>query len=311
MSNFSDADLSSDSATVRSCPTAWLSPNRTIKIHGNSGCSVSLKSEQGRVVVEKTCSDSTYLHRLRLQIDKQRIAQESNPLPFIKIPIILSEKTNENIYTATMEHLIFPDCMDFFSIASKQAIDQMVHLLIQYVEHNIQMSHSESLPSSLFIGKLEEVEANLGKTSFKSRYKKLINNAIKSLHSKQKMSIPIGPCHGDLTFSNIMIANDQKSLGFIDFLDSYLDSPLIDIAKLRQDSQFFWSYLMTESIDKTRFLQIMKYIDKQIENRFKKEKWYKEELRLIQAINLLRIAPYAKKESVHRFIINGLNLLRI
>ena len=311
MSNFPDADLSSDATKVNSCPTAWLSPNKTIKVHGNSGCSVSLKTEYDQIVVEKLCLDPAYMPRLQLQIEKQKNAQENNPLSFIKIPKILSEKSSKNKYTATMEHLIYPDCMDFFSIASKHAIDQVIQLIIKYIEHNIRMSHPKKLPSELFIQKLKEVEANLERTPFKGEYQKFIKKIAKDIYSLKQFLIPVGPCHGDLTFSNIMIANDQKFLGLIDFLDSYLESPLIDIAKIRQDSQFFWSSLMTDYIDKARFFQIMKYIDKQIKKKFKNNQWFKKELMLIQAINLLRIAPYAKKESVHTFIINGLKLLRI
>ena len=55
------------------------------------------------------------------------------------------------------------------------------------------------------------------------------------------ISIPIGFCHGDLTFSNIMFALDDNQVGLIDFLDSFIETPLIDLVKLRQDTHFHWT----------------------------------------------------------------------
>ena len=48
------------------------------------------------------------------------------------------------------------------------------------------------------------------------------------------MLIPVGTCHGDLTFSNILFNGNNYYL--IDFLDSFIESPLLDIVKLRQDT---------------------------------------------------------------------------
>ena len=39
-------------------------------------------------------------------------------------------------------------------------------------------------------------------------------------------------CHGDLTYENMIIK--QNNLYFIDFLDGYVDSKLLDISKIFQ-----------------------------------------------------------------------------
>ncbi len=54
--------------------------------------------------------------------------------------------------------------------------------------------------------------------------------------------MPVGICHGDLTFSNMLFNGNNYYL--IDFLDSFVESPLLDIVKLRQDSAYLWSQLM-------------------------------------------------------------------
>ena len=60
------------------------------------------------------------------------------------------------------------------------------------------------------------------------------------------MHVPYSFCHGDLTFANIIFHSNR--LYFIDFLDSFIDSYLIDFAKLKQDLFYFWN-LKIQSIN--------------------------------------------------------------
>ena len=45
-----------------------------------------------------------------------------------------------------------------------------------------------------------------------------------------EIEIPMGKCHGDLTFSNILFNGNNYYL--IDFLDSFIESPLLDLVKI-------------------------------------------------------------------------------
>jgi hypothetical protein len=124
------------------------------------------------------------------------------------------------------------------------------------------------------------------------------------------LRLPVGPTHGDLTLSNVMVASDLSCIGLFDFLDSYLDSPLVDIAKVRQDTQFGWSSLMSEApLDQVRFKQIMRHTDGIIVDHFAKHDWFSRGIDVIQAINLLRISPYAKSPATHEFVIEALREL--
>ena len=42
---------------------------------------------------------------------------------------------------------------------------------------------------------------------------------------------------------------------------------------------------------------------------FEKHEWFCRGIDLIQAVNLLRISPYAKSEATHRFVIDALREL--
>ena len=117
----------------------------------------------------------------------------------------------------------------------------------------------------------------------------------------------VGKCHGDLTFSNIIFRDNEYAL--IDFLDSFIESPIMDIVKLRQDTKYKWSTLMYNSkeYDKTRYDMICKYIDEQIDNHFKKYSFYNDTYPIFQLMNFLRIIQYAKKDEVTVYLIETIN----
>jgi hypothetical protein len=106
----------------------------------------------------------------------------------------------------------------------------------------------------------------------------------------------ISACHGDLTFSNILFSKNK--IYVIDFLDSYIDSYVMDIVKLKQDLVHNW-YLNGMNIDAnevTRIKQIFNYMWKHIEIEF----GYIINTVLfdiLDVINFLRIEPYITTES--------------
>ena len=117
------------------------------------------------------------------------------------------------------------------------------------------------------------------------------------------IKIPIGKCHGDLTFSNILFATDN--IYFIDYLDSFIETPIQDIVKLRQDTKYFWSVMMYHnSYDIVRLNMIFKYIDTQIDNYFKNVDSYNDIYDTLHLMNILRILPYVKEEKIKNFVIN-------
>lgn len=113
--------------------------------------------------------------------------------------------------------------------------------------------------------------------------------------------LPVGICHGDLTFSNVLFNGNNYYL--IDFLDSFIESPLLDIVKIRQDSAHLWSQLMyTKPYDKLRLQIICEKIDKEIDCYFGQYKWYCEYYNIFQLMNMLRILQYAKENKVVKYL---------
>jgi hypothetical protein len=285
----------------------------SIRIKGHSGCLVSVVSEGASLWVDKSTSSPEYAGRLRLQIHKMKQARNANALNSIRIPGVASEHdTADGGYRARMEYLPFLDCLDFYSTASIDAVEALADHLIAYLESNLAECSFKPVTANFFLRKLESIEDQLTFSPHAATYGGLFEVIRRSLREIHGLSLPIGPNHGDLTLSNVMVASDASRVGLFDFLDSYLESPLVDIAKLRQDTQFGWSILISEKpADKVRLEQIMRHTDKIIVNHFRDYEWFCLGGDIIQAINLLRIAPYAKTEAVHRFVIDAVGSLEL
>jgi thiamine kinase-like enzyme len=116
---------------------------------------------------------------------------------------------------------------------------------------------------------------------------------------KEKIIIPKTFCHGDLTFNNIIF--HKKRLFFIDFLDSYIDSFLCDLIKLKQDLFYSWG-ISIENKKCIRIHQVYTYIWKEIEDKYFR---YINHINfdILDALNLLRLEPYLTNQ-YQRSILN-------
>ena len=117
------------------------------------------------------------------------------------------------------------------------------------------------------------------------------------------MPLPVGTCHGDFTFSNILFGDNKIYL--LDFLDSFIESPLIDIVKIRQDTCFKWSVMLEKEMPshkKNKLVQTFNFLDREIasfcSNNLGLSIWYN----YLQIFNLLRIIPYLNNTAEIFFI---------
>ena len=109
-----------------------------------------------------------------------------------------------------------------------------------------------------------------------------------------------GYCHGDLTFENIIINNNKVYL--IDFLDSYVDSPIIDISKIKQDLILNWS----NRFEKPSNLNLIKnqWLNNYLDSFLQKMDLSIEAIELQKKITLLRILPYTNNIYTQLKILN-------
>lgn len=106
------------------------------------------------------------------------------------------------------------------------------------------------------------------------------------------ISVNVGKYHGDLTFSNIIVDSDTEEFYLIDFLPGYLPSHWLDVVKIKQEISVCWSGLFLTCGENYNYtLALLKSF---IEECFAFES---ATLQLMEAINFLRILPYAESDS--------------
>jgi thiamine kinase-like enzyme len=306
-----DQILNGESVMDVAFVNAHPSRQAEISVHGNSGCRVRIAELGGRVVVAKSALDRRYSDRLRKQIEKQRLCQRENELAFLRVPKILAESDEAGLYRADMEYVYFHNSIDFFALASRPLVDSVLDKIFRFVDAEIAASRMQTIAASELADKISSIEAAIRARGEYEAYRGSVAKIRRELARRDRLEIPVGRCHGDLTFSNIMIARDASAIALIDFLDSFIESPIMDLAKLRQDTLFEWTLLMGEHIeDPIRFGQIMRYLDREIAEKYSAHDWYRAYGDLILAVNVLRIAPYARSPAVRGFIINCIDSLR-
>ena len=158
--------------------------------------------------------------------------------------------------------------------------------LDNYLKNLLINSKTEKFNKQIYLDKCKLIK---NKTSFK--HIKLFKKISRKIYSKLdgiKYNIK-GSCHGDLTLSNIIINFDLKEIILIDFLKTYVDSPILDICKLIQDLRLYWSARKFNGTDLVRAKIFCNNL-----NPFKsiKKNHYYKILELEMLMTLVRILPY-------------------
>lgn len=267
-----------------------------IEVIGNSGCKVEVIREDTKLFVLKSTEDPNYLKRLALQAEKQKAASDMH-VPNIIVPKVYDIVRTDGKTEVLMDYVYSQNYIDYFENAGVHEIDAFVEAMIAFVEQEIKQSPISDCPNDVLIAKFEDVASKVSKRKdYDEELKSLLNKA-RTRVKIGGLRIPIGVCHGDLTFSNILFCGQQYCL--IDFLDSFIETPLQDIVKLRQDSLFLWSCLLyQEPYDALRLKLISEYVDKRLDEHFSQYDWYKQHYDVLQLMNMLRIFPYAKEKKI-------------
>lgn len=282
-----------------------------IDIKGHSGCNIDIiENDDGQLYVRKSTTDKKYFKRLSLQCDKQSSdCCLSNP---IKTPEIHERLTNEDECYFVMDYIYAKNFIDYFESASLSDIDHFIQSFVNYINNELQHCEIKTTDKSVFIDKFNSVKENCKKNLLlnNDRTENILKRCEDIFYNKidNDLLIPIGVCHGDLTFSNILFTSNNYY--FIDYLDSFIETPIQDIVKLRQDTKYFWSTLMyTKRYDVIRLNMIFDYIDTKIDNYFKDNESYVRNYDILQLMNILRILPYVKETKVLYFVLNILESL--
>lgn len=258
---------------------------RKFRIAGHSGCDLYYNYKNGNVV--KKSKNRKNSKRLRNQCMKQHNFFS----PYFKSPEIYDSGENNGLFWFEMENITYKTFDEFLLLTSKKTLDDVVRKILLFIKNNIR--EIGYVDNDVFLKKYEETKSKI-----------FINHDIDInflneffYDIEDRLHIPLGYCHGDLTFSNILF--DGSDMVLVDFLDTFLETPLQDVVKLRQDTKYYWSLRMVEKVqDVVKIKQSLKYVDEIIDNVFSKEEYYMKYYKHFQSLNLLRIIPYSKDREI-------------
>jgi len=255
---------------------------------GLSGCQLKFIDNY----IRKYSSSLSYNERLDLQIEKQINFSKHNILN-VKTPNILNKGIDNNLLFFDMDYISGNNPFSIFVYQSKQDIDNFRNILFDYFDYLILNSHVVSITTfkDKCINKLSNLYEN-------SNNKELINFILNKINQLQNEIFLESFCHGDFTLVNMIYSNNYIYL--IDFLDSFIDSPLIDLVKLKQDLYHNWSLNNLENFtnnDLYRANQVSKFIWNKIYERYKNLIDTKE-FEILEILNFLRIEPYIKNNDM-------------
>ena len=244
---------------------------------GLSGCKIEMVDNH---TIKKHSSGLNYNQRLSKQIDKQ-IFFSNKILKSIYVPKV-KNVNKKNLYSFEMEYVTGYSFDEFFSFCSVDDVQFVISTFIEYFDYVFSSSkiYDDKESKSKIITKIESLERITHYSDYVSYLKQYVENT--------SIEMPKAFCHGDLTFTNIIF--NTKRLYLIDFLDSFLDTPLIDLVKLKQDLVYHWS-LNVQGIDSIRIRQIYKKIWATLYNKYKCI-INTPAFIIIDSLNAFRIEPY-------------------
>lgn len=274
-----------------------------IEVKGHSGCQIDLVREGNSLFVYKSSSDPKYLSRLLNQGEKQRKAFLTE-YQHIRIPRIFSIESNDSLVSMKMEYVYSKNFIEYFESAGFEQINYLIKALILFLEKELKESPLSQVDKNIILEKFYDVRKKVDSNSLLNTdpvIKQIMDKSLQIFEGLGSVVMPVGICHGDLTFSNILFNGNNYYL--IDFLDSFIESPLLDVVKIRQDSAHLWSQLMyTKQYDELRLLIVSSKIDNEIDSYFSQYEWYKKYYKVFQLMNMLRILQYAKKQEVVEYL---------
>lgn len=279
----------------------------TLMLEGRSGCRLEVYAAEGTYIVRKYSKDQSYNQRLLLQAYKQQAFQP--PGAIFKVPIIFKKSVDQAPETwFDMEYVHGQKYSEYLERLSIVEIKLLADNFFNYFMDGLNSSVKVIPDRAVFLNKIQSLESALHdrvELNFD-----LIQKSVNYLRDIPEAEIPIGSCHGDFTFSNMLFSGDRIYL--VDFLDSFLESPLIDLVKFRQDTFFHWTLSIDSNFPSGRggkIIQIFRYLDDEVFTRLaalpEVRTWYV----YLQVFNLLRILPYVDKMHEIEFVQNAIRKL--
>lgn len=268
-----------------------------MKLVGHSGCELELISKNGVKFVRKISKNKEYNERLINQALKQEKFESSF---YSKPNVLVKSYTSNGLFYFDMDFLAGSTFSDYIGQVPLTNLKDYTKQFLNLIPN--EQTYNPMLEVKI-IEKVKSLRHNIpyNSTSVKS--------AFKTLARFKWIYLTESECHGDLTLENIIVLDGRMYL--IDFLDSFINSWLIDFAKLFQDLETYWSYRNNHIINEnTRVrIEILRVLIVRDIYKMSHGKEYIETIYHLLIINLLRIYPYTSDEKTLKWLDNKLNVV--
>lgn len=271
---------------------------------GNSGCKLEIL-QSNHVIVRKISYDSYYNRRLQSQMTMQSNFIDKE----IFTPSIFGDGYIDGKYYYDMEYINGDNLVYWLDSADIDSINKKIILILKHITSNEPLDSKNKIAVDINLV-ISDKFFTLEKTTVTEKFQSTINSCKDAILNFDYSSIPLSKCHGDLTLENIIISEDDK-IYFIDFLDSFIESWLIDISKLLQDSLLFWSLrLNLDKISQNHLIRLKSVSDSIFSYMYLNyDQYYVDVIFRLMMLNVLRIIPYCRDSNTAQWITESTNEL--
>ena len=256
-------------------------------LNGHSGCKIYLMEDENKqYFVRKFSKDINYNDRLRMQCEKQK---NFHHLMIHTPKVIHSNFNDEGLLYFDMEYIHGITLAEYIKRIEVSEIREIVDILTSQIE-NFNYKNTKN-DSDVFINKIEDLYEKIDDP--------MMCRGLNILSNYNWNNFPHTFCHGDLTLENIIIC--QGNFYFIDFLDSFYDCFILDIATLLQDVQCMWYYRFETNLEINTKIRLIIFRDLLL----KKMSMYnisKKDIYCALLLKLIRIYPYTRENNTVRFL---------
>lgn len=268
------------------------------KIQGNSKFSISI-IDNG---VVRKYADNVNGNRLYYQAMKQ-FEFDNTKYKHITSAKILSDLYLEMNYF-DMQYYASNSFMDLVEVVPFNILFGIINKMLLFIDTNLIESEGTMDFSNKIMEKYHTIKSKMQYIDFDNM------GCDRIFEDMPAVILPIGYNHGDLTFSNMLFTKESNEIILIDFLDSFIDTPLLDIVKLRQDTYHKWLLQTIKyKVDNTRLLLVLDKLDTLIDKHYRSNHFYVQHYHMLSVLNLLRILPYAVNDNVTNYLIENITKL--
>ena len=272
--------------------------NFQIKENSNSNDNVHLEKDGQDFVIKKTWVDPDRgFESIKKQIQFGEI--RLNSLIVRSPTVFYTQRINNQEFIAKMEYVDGLSGAEIVKNGSRKISLSLKEALSSVVSKNIENSNIEKVGAKVFIDKIDKIQKN----NLDGDFNQMLIFLKNKFYTHKIIELPLGPCHGDLTFSNIIVS-PTGSLNLIDFLPSFIESPIWDIVKIYQDLKYGWSYRYLKG---PRNASAKLFFQSCIPNQLSiYNKVWRHEILLLNALNLSRLIPYIKDVNTKKWVLSKL-----